>query len=305
VLRTGKFKTPYGIERLQSATNLLFIERSLVDNLVPNRDLGVQLYGDVQQGLFGYQVAVLNGVVDGGSTDADVNDAVDVAARLFAQPFINTTIVPLRGLGVGVAGTYGEEQGTASSAQLPQFRTSSRNTYFRYSADDPSTAAGTTIADGPHWRVSPQAYYYFGPFGSMFEYGYSAQDVKKDTVSGTTDNSAWQVRASYLVTGEAANYKQIVPNNNFGFGTGGWGAWELALRYASLDVDNDAFSKGFADPTKSVTEMDSLTAAVNWYLNKNVMWALNFEHSTFQGGVKGGGDRDDENVFLTRVQFVF
>ncbi|HXC49607.1 MAG TPA: porin [Candidatus Limnocylindrales bacterium] len=305
VLRTGKFKTPFGLERLQSATNLLFIERSLVDNLVPNRDLGVQVYGDVQQGLLGYQVAVLNGVVDGGSTDADVNDAVDVAARVFSHPFINTSIVPLRGLGIGVAATYGEEQGSASSPQLPQFRTSSRNTYFRYSADNPSTPGGTTIADGTHWRVSPQAYYYFGPFGSMFEYAYSSQDVKKDPVEGTVDNSAWQVRASYLVTGEAANYKQIVPNNNFGFGTGGWGAWELALRYASLDVDNDVFDKGFADKTRSVTAMDSLTAAVNWYLNKNVMWALNFEHSTFAGGDKDGGDRHDEDVFLTRVQFVF
>lgn len=309
VLRGGKFKTPYGIERLQSATNLLFIERALPDNLVPNRDLGVQLYGDVRQGEFGYQVAVLNGVVDGGSTDADLNDAVDVAARLFSQPFRNTTIKPLWDFGLGVAGTWGKEQGTASSPQLPQFRTSSRNVYFRYNQDNPATAAGTAIANGDHWRVSPQGYWYWGPFGSLWEYGISDQEVGKNGATSWIENTAWHARASWLITGETANYKQIVPNKPFDFGGGGWGAWELAVRYASLDVDGKAFTGGYADPTKSVSQIDSITAALNWYLNKNVMWALNYEHSDFDGGAKdaAGGvrDRDPENVFLTRMQFVF
>jgi phosphate-selective porin OprO/OprP len=303
-VRSGKFKSPYGIERLQSATNLLFIERSLVDNLVPNRDLGVQLYGDFQQGAFGYQLAVLNGVPDGGSTDLDVNDGVDVAARLFSKPFVNTTLVPLRGLGVGVAGTWGEEQGTASSPQLPQFRTSSRNVYFKYVTDNPATAAGTAVANRQHWRVSPQGYYYYGPFGSMFEYGISDQEILKGATTGTIENTAWQLRASYLLTGEDSSYTKIVPKNNFGFGTGGWGAWELAIRYANLNVDGEAFAKGFADSTKSVSNIDSLTTALNWYLNPNILWALNYEHSWFKDGVKTG-NRDPENVFLTRVQFLF
>src|SRR5205085_3799358 len=145
----------------------------------------------------------------------------------------------------------------------------------------------------------PQAYYYLGPFGSMFEWAQSSQELKKDVETGTVDNTAWQIRASYLITGEQANYTKIVPNNNFDFGHGGWGAWEVAVRYANLDVDKDAFSKGFASRTKSVSQIDSLTAAVNWYLNKNIFWALNFEHSWFDDGVESG-NRDDENVFLTR-----
>lgn len=304
VLRGGKFKTPFGIERLQSATALTFIERSLVDNLVPNRDLGVQVYGDVHQGEFGYQFAVLNGVVDGGSTDGDVNDAVDVALRLFGQPLRNTAIEPLRDLGIGVAGTYGKQQGSPSSPQLPQFRTSSRNSYFRYTSDSPATATGTTVADGTHWRVSPQGYWYYGPFASLFEYAVSSQELLKGTTGATTTNTAWQARASWVLTGENATYKGVVPNRNFGFGSGGWGAWELAFRYANLDIDNETFAKGFADSTKAVSEIDSWTAALNWYLNRNVFWALDFEHSAFSEGARTG-DRDPENVFLTRMQFVF
>lgn len=37
----GKTKSPFGLERLLSQTNLLFIERSLPTQLGPNRDTGV------------------------------------------------------------------------------------------------------------------------------------------------------------------------------------------------------------------------------------------------------------------------
>src|SRR5690606_2919114 len=36
-LRIGKFKVPVGLERLQSATSLLFVERALPTLLAPNR----------------------------------------------------------------------------------------------------------------------------------------------------------------------------------------------------------------------------------------------------------------------------
>ena len=44
-VQAGKYKTPFGIERLQSANALMFIERALPNNLVPNRDLGFMLLG--------------------------------------------------------------------------------------------------------------------------------------------------------------------------------------------------------------------------------------------------------------------
>jgi phosphate-selective porin OprO/OprP len=50
VVTVGKFKPPVGLERLQSSADIRFIERGLPTNLVPNRDLGVQLSGDVGGG---------------------------------------------------------------------------------------------------------------------------------------------------------------------------------------------------------------------------------------------------------------
>ena len=44
-VRVGKQKPPVGLERLQSATALTFVERSYPSSLLPSRDVGVQLTG--------------------------------------------------------------------------------------------------------------------------------------------------------------------------------------------------------------------------------------------------------------------
>lgn len=67
-VRVGKFKTPFGLERLQSATSIAFIERALPTNLVPNRDLGLQVHGDLLRGAVSYAAGVFNGVPDGGTS---------------------------------------------------------------------------------------------------------------------------------------------------------------------------------------------------------------------------------------------
>ena len=62
-VRVGKDKTPLGLEQLYSDYALLFPERSLASNLVPNRDVGVQAQGRVA-GVLDYVAGVLNGVPD-------------------------------------------------------------------------------------------------------------------------------------------------------------------------------------------------------------------------------------------------
>ena len=46
-LRVGKFKPPVGLERLQSDDDTNFVERGLPTLLVPSRDIGYQLAGDL------------------------------------------------------------------------------------------------------------------------------------------------------------------------------------------------------------------------------------------------------------------
>ena len=102
-VRAGKMKVPFGLERLQSGRNLLFVERAFPTLLAPNRDVGLQVHGELAQGAFAYQLALMNGVPDGGMVDNDTNDSKDVAGRVFLQPWKTRYTNPLRGLGVSAS----------------------------------------------------------------------------------------------------------------------------------------------------------------------------------------------------------
>ena len=68
-LRAGKFKPPVGLERLQSGSDLRIVERSVVTELLPNRDIGVQLSGGSLR--LNWAAGIFNGVKDGRSADED------------------------------------------------------------------------------------------------------------------------------------------------------------------------------------------------------------------------------------------
>src|SRR4029078_10959640 len=109
--------------------NLLFPERSLASSLVPNRDIGVQVQGNVRGNTLFYAAGVVNGVPDGASTtDLDTNNGKDLAGRFIVQPFSSTaTSRALNGFGFQVGGSTGKQTGP-----LPSFKTSVQQTYFSY-----------------------------------------------------------------------------------------------------------------------------------------------------------------------------
>lgn len=297
-LMAGKYKTPFGLERMQTDADTEFPERSLVDNLVPNRDVGIRLHGDIGSGVFDYAIGIFNGVTDGGSGDVDNNNSKDFAGRIFAHPFKYSGIDWLKGLGLGVAGTIGDHSGTLAAPNLPSYVTPGQRTFFSYA---PST--GTTIANGLQRRISPQAYYYMGPFGLLSEYVSSTQGVVKGTSSATLENKAWQVAAYYVLTGEAASYQGVKPNRPFDLQNGQWGAFELTARYHQLKVDNNAFPI-YADPTKAAQKAVAWGTGLNWYFNNNFKFVADYENTSFSGGAIGG-DRTTEKVFITRFQIAF
>ena len=172
-VRFGKFKAPFSLERLQSATDLTFTERAFPTNLAPNRDTGVQVYGDFAAGTFSYAIAAMNGVPDGGSSDLDTNDGKDFVGRVFFQPFIRSGVDHKgSGLGLGIAASHGRQTGTT----LPVYRTTPQSAFFNF-------VSGTT-ADGERKRLGPQGHYYIGPFGLLAEYTVTEQDVRQGVNDG-------------------------------------------------------------------------------------------------------------------------
>jgi phosphate-selective porin OprO and OprP len=311
-LTVGKFKSPVGLERLQSANDMKWVQRGFPTSLAPNRDIGLQLGGDFGEGRFSYQAAFLNGSNDGSSsetfTDTDINDDKEYALRLFTQPFAESDGFALRGLGFGIAGTYTDQAGDAIQPLLPSFRSPGQATFFRYRAA--GTTAGT-IADGERTRIAPQFYYYAGGLGLIGEYTEVSQDVSRILAAGnrtgTVDTDAWQLAASYFLTGEEAAFRGFKPLTTFSPSEGTWGAFEVVARVQSLSVSDDAFDGGadsFADPLAAASQADSWGVGVNWYLNENVKWLLDYEHTTFEGGAPAG-DREDEDAIQLRLALGF
>jgi phosphate-selective porin OprO and OprP len=304
-LRVGKFKEPVGLERLQSWNNLLFLERGYPTQLVPNRDVGAMVHGDLWESGLQYQLGVFNGTADGGSGDFDAADGdKDVAARVFAHPFKNLDADWIQGLGVGISGTFGEH------GEAPRGYVSPGSQRF-FSYRTGTGAAPNVVADGQVWRVSPQAYYYWGPFGVFAEYVISSQELRQGGGGlgagsrAEIQNTGWEVSASYFLTGEANSFKAVTPRRPVTLGSGGgWGAWELTARVEGLDVDNAAFPI-FADPASSATEAFSWGVGANWHLNRNVKLQFNYERTDFKGASSNPATSQDENVFLSRVQITF
>jgi phosphate-selective porin OprO/OprP len=298
-LRAGKFKAPVGLERLQSARDLIFVERALPNDLVPNREIGAALHGEFLKGVLGYEAGVFNGAPDGGSDDADENDSKDVAGRIFVQPFKLSELEPLQGLGVGLAATTGHEDGAA-----PAYKTIGQQTFFTFNS-------GTT-ASGNRNRISPQGYYYWGPFGFLGEYVISSEDISRGALRKRLANTAWQAAASYVLTGEKASYSGVVPKRPFSLSEHHWGAFELAARASQLTVDSDAFNNfgtaarpnTLADRTKSAREATSWGVGLNWYLNRDFKFMLDYDQTRFEGGA-AHGNRDAEHAILSRLQVVF
>ncbi|OIQ81553.1 phosphate-selective porin O and P [mine drainage metagenome] len=344
-LKAGKQKTPFGIERLQGESDGKFIERALPNDLVPNRDIGVQIHGMLADGRVDYALGYFNGVVDGNSSDnyasadAGSNGGRDIAARVFATPFRYGPDV-LQNLGLGLAVTYGNAQGVAAGganaatltqSNLPSFRSAlGQLTFFSYrtaAASGGSPGSGSAYADGERLRWSPQFYYYNGPFGLLGEYVRVSQQVARPIAanairSDRVDNDAWQITASWLLTGESAGYANPAPKQNFEPEKGGGpGAWELALRYSELRIDNAAFAafgpgsstarqaRSYADPTVSARKAQAWTSGINWYPNRNLKLALDYEHTRFDGGWTNASgavlDRPPEDVVSTRLQLAF
>jgi phosphate-selective porin OprO/OprP len=312
-LRFGKFKTPLGLEYMQGSGGVVFVERGLPTEAGAGRDIGVQLLGQVFAGTTSWALSYGNGTADGrDSTATDTDDHKEVAARLFLEPFRNEPGF-LRGLGFGIGLTRGTKRGAIGSPAattaafnntLPRYRSPGQNTIFTYLGSTTApTAANTVVAAGGHQRLSPQLYFYRGGFGLLAEQMSSEQAVSINGVADTFEHTAWQLAASYALTGEEASYKGIKPNAPYAAGGAGWGAFELTVRTGVLDIDDGVFP-AYANPAASVSEAETGGVALNWYLNGNARISLDYENTAFEGGA-AAGDRLDEKVLFTRLQVSF
>jgi phosphate-selective porin OprO/OprP len=292
-VRVGKLKSPVGLERLQSATAITFVERAYPTALVPNRDVGVMLHGELAGGVLAYAAGLFDGAPDGGSVDLDLADGKDLAGRVFLSPWKRSDSA-LKGLGFGIGGTTGRQTGA-----LPAYRTGGQVSLL-------TIASGVTY-DGTRNRLSPQLSFYTGRFGLMAEYAWSESWVQKAATETRTQfiGEAWQATATLTLTGEPASYAGVRPREAFEPGTGKWGALELAARANGIEVGTEALRDGILEQARSARRAFAWAVGLNWTLSRNLKQTVDFERTTFTGGAEGGADRPAENALFVRSQISF
>jgi len=294
-VRVGKFKPPVGLERLQSDDDTTFVERGLPTLLVPSRDIGYQVSGDVVKRRVTYAAGVFNGVADNSLSDAAVSDHRDYTGRIFLTPFLPDEHNPLSGLGFGI----GASSGNVDGEPLPAYKTFGQNTFMTF-------ASGVSEA-GHRTRLAPGAYYYLGGFGLFSEYGLTEEGLQKGTLRRDIAYRAWQVATSFILTGEKKGYTNPTPKRNFDPKHNGWGAVELAVRVGNFSAEPGLFNYGFASVTTAPRNAHEWVGGVNWYLNRLFRTSLDYGHTNFGGGatVAAGGNKPSEKALILRFQINF
>ena len=313
-IEAGKFKQPFSYEQLIEDRYVPTLERSMMDQLVPQRDEGIMIQGrKLLEDRFDYAVAVSNG--DSNDSTIDNNDHKDFNGRIVLRPFNDLEECDLlRGLRFGLSGGVGVENEALSttSATPPIITTPATVTWFAFNSG--------VSANGVRDRISPELVYFYRSFGLASQYYRQDQEFQTSAAHAPLVDvpiEGYYVMASYLLTGEQRQHYsyQIEPIRPFNPSAPlvSPGAWELLFRADRLEVGRQAFNAGLATDTAGSSNRSSpaaleMTSGFNWYLNKWARTQFNWEHATFAGPVKIGNVANPfskEDAIYTRFQIIF
>ena len=298
-IRVGQFKAPMGLEKLTSSNDITFMERAAVsETFAPGRQYGLmfhdRLFGDQLTWALGWFATDLDTGDEPFDEDGDLNfgDGHCFVGRLTWTPWYDCDCACRRlHLGVGIAycdlGNGRNQAGGPANGRQVQFRsrpyTHDTSTYF---AD-----TGVFIAQD-YTLFNVELAFVYGPWSLQAEYFIA--DVSS-TAAGDPSFSGWYVQGSYWLTGECRNYGggvfgRVKPCCNFlDNECCCWGAWELAVRYDYIDLEDGTVTGG---------EQGTLVVGVNWHLNPNTRVMLNYFNVSVDGGPLQGNNADN-NVDLS------
>jgi len=279
-LKLGRFKTPWSYEFYAEPVNgLISPERSIFfNNYGPNRDLGAMVWGQIFGKTTDYAVGVFNGVRNG---NVDTNNAKDVIAYLNSRPFEKTDADFLKHWNIGGSVAYNVYNGPA---RPEVFRTN-----VPYPGDPNMSPLwlqlnSTTQNFGSEKLWSLHSAYYYKQLSLIGEFfgGYETYAKTSNLMHGTkVPNNGWYIQSGYFLTGEQVTSRGMVsplrPFNPKGWS--GLGAFELAFRYADMNLDKSIFQ--FASNQRWTNNTSTLDLGVNWYWTNNIKFYFGWQRALF------------------------
>lgn len=279
-IQAGHFKEPIGLEVLTSSRFITFMERALpMEAFAPERNTGIMLSNHAFDERMTWALGGFTDVGDdaGGTLDSDFR----VSARITGLPWYDKESKGAKLLHLGVSGSIINPQD-----DMVRFRSRPESHLAPRFVDTGAFASDEAYLFGG------EAALILGPFSLQGEYLHTCVDV---TGGDEASFDGFYVFGSWFLTGEHREYKRssaafdrVRPKKNFGLGAGGRpGAWELALRYSHLDLNDEGIKGG---------QLSDVTAGVNWYLNPNLKLMFNYVFAQ----VNRNGLDGDAHVFQTR-----
>ncbi len=299
-ISVGKFKEPFSMERLASSNWISTIERGMILDVI-NQGHGQPQTAGVM--LSGYHADMANfnwafGVFDDDEKDDDGDTNYAFTGRIAAAPRINEN--SFFHLGFAYSERERDEQRYRVRTRFGVNASSVRPTL----ADLPS---GDDISQ---WGV--EGAFVTGPFSLQAEYvdlevdggtsinltegflDYTVTGVGGNTIDvlgrrplrdaegnpfrySDLDGDGYYIQGAWTITGEQRGYKtkgayfdKIKPK-------GPMGAWELVARYEEIDVDYDGIiGTALAGAGRVDSEAEKWLLGLNWYVNNNVKFMLNY-----------------------------
>jgi phosphate-selective porin OprO/OprP len=308
-LRYGRYRVPYSFEWYAYPIQYhLQPERSVFGvNFGLNRMLGFQAWGQPFDRRLDYAVGVFNGARN---SFQPFNNSLDAIAFLNFNPFKHMDEPLLKFLNFGGSVDYGNETNPLYANPL---RTSQNG--GNSSTTIPASPAFLAFNNGVTesgirdlWSIHVAYYYKHLSLIAEWESGFETYALGANHTR--LPLNGYYVSAGYFLTGEIIEGRGMVkPLRPFDLRKGkfGPGAWELAARYASLDISNRVFTAGLADPNLWTNRVGVVDAGVNWHINEYVKLYFLWEHCMFASPVlyRPGGLAGTNDLFWTRLMFYY
>jgi len=277
-LLIGHFKEPFSLEELTSSKYITLMERSMPTNaFAPSYHTGFAMYRTALEGdRMQYGLGLFRETDDvGGSQRQD--GGYNFTARVTGVVLENDEDGML--LHAGVSFSFRSPDGDSV-----RYRARGGN-----GTGDRIVDTGSITGVDEVMLLAFELAFVWQSLSVQGEFFYT--DVSA-TSAGDPAFSGWYVLVSYFLTGESRPYKKssgtfdrVKPKKNFHDGGDGWGAWELAFRIDSIDLNDGSVTGG---------EAMTYVFGVNWYWNPNMRVMINYAYA----------DHDtDGNVSIIEMRF--
>ena len=277
-VRFGHIDEGFGLELRTSNRHTTFMEPALTHAIIPGTETGVLAKNLIMDDRVFFNFGIFRDTNRGRhSGDGGYN----VTGRLVGLPIKsddNTELVHL-----GISGSHRNPDGPVRFSSKPESDLSN----FRY------VDTGNIGVDDEDLLGLEFAWIH-GPLSFQSEYVLDSVDTQQ---GGDANISAWYAFVSYFLTGESRFYDLGSatfdrPKVKKNFREGGPGAWEVAARYSSINLEDNIAHGG---------KQDDVTLGLNWYFNPNTKLMFNYiralvDHDNYDGNL---------DLFQMRAQIDF